>query len=75
MTDDCLLDEVLDRIEKVITIEEFGKTKILINTDDILPDNITLKNAFVLVISVIKDDGKFHSRLFLKEAFYDEKTW
>ena len=69
MVDDCVLDKVLDRIKKIY-IEEFDNTKILIDTDDVLPDNITLKNAVVL-ISFIKDDGKFFLLLFSEEALYN----
>ena len=72
MVDDYVLDKALDRIKKIIDIEEFDNTKVLINKDGILPDNITLKNAVVLVTSVIKDDGKFYAQIFLEEALYDE---
>ena len=58
-----VLDKVLGRFKKIIDIEEFDKTKILIDTDDILPDNITFRNAVVLITSVIKDDGKFYPQL------------
>ena len=72
MVDDYVLNNVLDRVEKILGIEEFGNTKILFNTDDVLPDNITLKNAVVLLTSAIKDDGNFYPQLFLEEALYDE---
>ena len=42
------------------------------DTNDKLPDNITLKNAVILRTYVIKDGDKFHPQLFLKEALYDE---
>ena len=47
-------------------------TKILMNTDNILPGDITLKNAVALMTSVIKDHGKFCPQLFLEEALYDK---
>ena len=47
-------------------------TKILIETDTILPDNITFKNAAVLMASIIKDDYNFFPQLFLEETLYDE---
>ena len=47
-------------------------TKTLIDTDDILLDDVTLRNVFVLMTSVIKDDGKLYPRLFLQEALHDE---
>ena len=58
-----VLDKVLGRFKKIIGIKEFDKTKILIDTDDILPDNITFRNAVVLMTSVIKDNGKFYPQL------------
>ena len=72
VVDDYVLDKVLDKIKKIIDIKEFDNTKILIDTDDILTDGITLKNAVVLMTSVIKDDGRFYPQLFLEEALYDE---
>ena len=58
--DDYVLDKVLDKTEEIIDIEKFDDTKILIDTDDKLPDNITLQNAVILMTCVIKDDGKFY---------------
>ena len=41
----------------IITIEEFNDTKILVETDDKLSDNVTLKIAVLLIrcLSRIKD--------------------
>ena len=36
----------------------------------ILPDDITLKSVVILLTCVIKDDGKFHSQIFLEEALF-----
>ena len=60
----------LDRIKKIIDIEKFVNTKILIDTDDILPDVITLKNAVVLLTSDIQDGNKFYPQLLLEEALH-----
>ena len=46
-----MLDKVLQKI-KEMGIEKFVDTKILIDTDNTLPDDITLKNMFI--IDVIK---------------------
>ena len=46
MVDDYELNKALDRIKEITDIEIFDNTKILINKDDILPDNITLKRPF-----------------------------
>ena len=48
MIDDYMLDKVFEKIKK-IGIEKFGDTKILIDTDDKWPDNITLKNIVILM--------------------------
>ena len=58
--DDYVLDKVLDKTEEIIGIEKFDDTKILIDTDDKLPDNITLQNAVILMTSAIKNDDKFY---------------
>ena len=42
MVDDYIIDKVLDKIKEIIRIEKFDDTKILIDTDDKLPDDITL---------------------------------
>ena len=43
IVDDYMLDKVLDKIKKTIGIEKFHDTKILIDTDDKLPNNFSLK--------------------------------
>ena len=55
MVDDYMLDKVLDKIREMIGIEKFDNIKILIDTHDKLPNNITLKNALISIICVIKD--------------------
>ena len=63
MIDDCMLHKVLGKIKKI-----------LIDIDDKLLDHITLKNALILMIFVIKDDGKFYPQLYSEEAFYEKQT-
>ena len=75
MVDDYVLDNVLDRITRINDIKEFDSTKILIEADDILPDDIIFKNAVVLMTFVIKDDGKLYQQLFLEEALYDDNNY
>lgn len=65
-----ILDKVLDKIKNIIGIEKFHDTKILIYTDDILVDDIALKNVVMLIICVMKDGDKFYPHL--EEALYDE---
>ena len=67
------LDKVLDKIKRV-GIEKLDDTKILIDTNNSLPDNITLKNAVTLMTCAIKDGDRFYSQLFLKEILYDDQT-
>ena len=38
-----ILDKVFNKIKMIVGIEKFDDTKILIETDDKLPDNIMLK--------------------------------
>ena len=43
-----MLHKVLDKIKETTDIDEFDDTKILINTYDELPDDITLKKVVIL---------------------------
>ena len=72
MVDDYMLDKVLDKIKEITDIAHFDDNKILIDTDDKFPDDVSLKNLVILITCAIKDDGKFYSQLFLQEAVYDE---
>ena len=67
MVDDYTLAKVLDKIKR-ISVEKLDNTRILLNTDDKLPDDITLKNAVILMTCVIKDGDKFYQHLFLEEV-------
>ena len=40
----------------------------MIDTDNKLPDDITLKNIAILIISNMKDDHKFYPQIILQEA-------
>ena len=59
-------------ILKGIGIEKIDDTKILIDADDKLSDDITLKNDVILMTCVIKDGDKFYQQLFLEEALYNK---
>ena len=65
--DDYMLDKVLDKIKKIIRIEKFGDTKIVIETDDKLPDDITFKSVVILITCIIKDGDKFYPQYFWKK--------
>ena len=72
IVDDYKIDKVLEETKEITGIKKFGYTKILIDTDDKLWDNITLEDVLVVMISVIKDGNKFSPQLRLEEALYDE---
>ena len=44
MVDNYMLNKVLNKIKKIISIEDFYNTKILIYTDDKLLEDTSLKN-------------------------------
>ena len=62
MVDDYMLNKVLDKIREKISIEH----KILIDTDDKLPEDNTSKNVVILMTYVIKGNDKFYPQIFLE---------
>ena len=66
-----ILNKVLDMIKEITSIDKFDNTEFLIEADDKLPDNITLKNVVILMTCVITDDGIFYPKLLLKEALLE----
>ena len=64
MVDYYMLDKVLDKIKEMIDIENFDYTKILIDTDDKLSDDITLKNVVILVTVLLKMTINFIRKSF-----------
>ena len=65
-----MLDKVLDKIKETIGIIKFYVNKILIDTDDKLPEYITLSNVVMLMTWVVKDDSKFYPEIFLEEPLF-----
>ena len=59
MVDEYMLDKVLNKIKEIIGTEKFDDTKIQVETDGKLPDNITVKDEVILVMCVAKDGEKF----------------
>ena len=49
MVDDYMLHKLLDNIKEMIGIGKFDDTNILIDMDDKLPNDITLKNVVILM--------------------------
>ena len=68
MADDDTLYKVLQKIKR-IGIENLDEIRIQIDTDGKLSDDISLKNAMILIICIIEDSDKF---IFLQKVFYDE---
>ena len=68
MADDDTLYKVLQKIKR-IGIENLDDIRIQIDTDGKLSDDISLKNAMILIICIIEDSDKF---IFLQKVFYDE---
>ena len=64
MVDDYMLERVLDKITEIIGTEYFDNTKILIDTNDQLPQDITWKNVVILMTCIINNDGKFYHIYF-----------
>ena len=57
---DDMLDKVLDKIKRIIGIEHFDNTKILTDTDDKFPFDISFKKVVIIMTCVIKDNNKFN---------------
>ena len=74
MVDHYTLDKLLDKIKKIIGTEKFDNTKILIETDDKFPDDITLNNVVILTTSVVRDNNKFRLQVVLQEALKCKKV-
>ena len=57
--------------KKIKSIEKFYDTKILIDTDDKFPNDITLENVVILDTYIIKGDVKFYLQIFLVETLLE----
>ena len=60
------------RKKKYLMVDNYMLDNVLIGTDKKLPDDITLKNAVMLMTCVAKDGENLYIHLFLEEAFYNE---
>ena len=54
MVDDYMINKVLDTFNGIIDIKKIDDTKILMNTDDKLSDDITLKRVMILMTRLLK---------------------
>ena len=62
----------MGKIIKIIVLEKFDDTKMLIKTDNKLPDEIILKNVVILITCVIKNGDKFYPQIFFEEALISQ---
>ena len=60
-----MLNKGLDKIKGAMDIGQLDNTKILMDTDDMLPYDIILKNVGLLMTCVTKDNNIFYSQLTL----------
>ena len=67
--DDNIFDTILEKIKEIKDIEKFDDA-ILIDANDKLPNNISLKYVVMLMTCAIKKDDKFYPQIFLEEALY-----
>ena len=66
-----MLHKKLNKMKGIVGIEKFDITKILIDTDEKMSDNITLKVVVILRTCVIKDYNDFFPQLLLEgQLFY-----
>ena len=49
MVGDYMLDKILEKIKEIMDVEKFNNTKILIDRDGRLTDDITLENFVILM--------------------------
>ena len=55
IVDEYMPDKVLEKIKEIVDIEIFVDSRILIETNDKLQDDITFKNVLISITCVIKD--------------------
>lgn len=63
MTDDYILDKVLDKMKKTKSIKKLDDAGILIGIADKLSDEIALQNVIILVSCVIIEKNYLHKYL------------
>ena len=64
MADYYMVEKVLYKIKEVLDIEKFNGSIILINRNDRLSKDITLKRVAILMTCVIRNGNKFIHRCF-----------
>ena len=64
MADYYMVEKVLYKIKEVLDIEKFNGSIILINRNDRLSKDITLKRVAILMTCVIRNGNKFCPQIF-----------
>ena len=65
-----MLNKMSDKIKEIIGLEKFDDIKSLIEADDKLSDDITLKHFVILMTCVLKDHVTFYQQTLLGEALH-----
>ena len=73
-TDDYGLDWVLYKTEMIIDINKFNNSKILINSNNNLVNEVVLKNNVILISWFVRDRDKFYPQLFLEKTLIAHKS-
>ena len=60
MVDEYILEHVLDKSKEIKGIGKFDDTKILVDIDDTLGNEITLKNVVIIVSCIMKNYDNFY---------------
>ena len=70
MVNDYMLDKVLDKIKEHKGIANIDDFKVLIDTNNKLPDYITFIIVVMLIRCIIKYDGISYPQILLEEGLY-----
>ena len=60
MVDEYILEHMLEKSKEIKSIEKLDDTEILIDIDDTLGDEITLKNVVMIISCIMKNYDNFY---------------
>ena len=69
MVHDYMLHKEIDNIKRIIGIEKFDDTNILVDMDAELLEDIAFKNVMILMTCPKKDDDKYYPQIFLRKHY------
>ena len=72
MVDYYMVDKVLYEIQETLDIEKLDESKILINRNDKLSNDITLIRVAILMSCAIRNGNKFCPQIFQDHVICDE---